>query len=192
MTDIIYDSYDNNTTNPYIVFENLKFKLKRFDFDKDIIFKNMTQIKKKKEDMKFNDIMEDISLLLSYEFNYDNILDKLKDLFPNGIIEICDTMFIQLYLHLITNRTKRFIFKRKIFESFDNPSHQASSQRYMDNNKSLLFIMYYENYHINESLKKVNCPYTHLNLLKTGIDKNGFEVYSGLTLEGIYTMDVMN
>lgn len=49
MTDIIYDSYDDRTTNPDIVFENLQFKLKKFDFDKDIIFKNMTQIKKKKK-----------------------------------------------------------------------------------------------------------------------------------------------
>jgi len=192
MTDIIYDTYDNNTTNPDIVFENLQFKLKKFDFDKDIIFKNMTQIKKKKEDMNLDETMEHISLIQSYEFNYDNILEKLKEFFPNDIIEISDTMFIQLYLHLITNRNKRFIFKRKAFESFDNPSHQVSSQRYMDNNKSLLFVLYYENYHINESLKKVNCPYTHINLLKTGIDKTGFEVYSGLTIEGIYTMDIIN
>lgn len=101
-------------------------------------------------------------------------------------------MFIQLYLHLITNRNKKFIFKRKTFESFDNPSHQTTSQRYMDNNKSLLFVLYYENYYINQSLKKVNCPYTHINLLKIGIDKTGFEVYSGLTIEGIFTMDIIN
>lgn len=192
MTDIIYDSYDDRTTNPDIVFENLQFKLKKFDFDKDIIIKNMTPIKKKKEDMNLDETMEHISLIQSYEFNYDNILEKLKEFFPNDIIEISDTMFIQLYLHLITNKNKRFIFKRKTFESFDNPSHQTTSQRYMDNNKSLLFVLYYENYHINQSLKKVNCPYTHINLLKTGIDKNGFEVYSGLTIEGIFTMDIIN
>lgn len=141
MTDIIYDSYDERTTNPYIVFENLQIKLKKFDFDKDIIFKNMTQIKKKKENMNLDETMEHISLIQSYEFNYDNILEKLKEFFPNDIIEISDTMFIQLYLHLITNRNKKFIFKRKTFESFDNPSQQTTSQRYMDNNKSLLFVL---------------------------------------------------
>ena len=51
MTEIIYDSYDGINADPDIVFGDLKFELKRFDFDKDIIFKNMTQIKKKKEDI---------------------------------------------------------------------------------------------------------------------------------------------
>jgi len=193
MTEIIYDSYDGINADPDIVFGDLKFELKRFDFDKDIIFKNMTQIKKKKEDMTENEMWENVFNIQSYEFNYDNVLEKLRVFYPDGIIKISDTMFIQLYLYLITNKTKKFIFKRKAFESIDSPPHQTTSQKYLDNNKSLLFIMYYENYHVNDLLKKVKCPYTHLHLLKTGIHQNGFEVYSGITAEGIiYTKNVMD
>ena len=155
MTEIIYDSYDGINADPDIVFGDLKFELKRFDFDKDIIFKNMTQIKKKKEDMTENEMWENVFNIQSYEFNYDNVLEKLRVFYPDGIIKISDTMFIQLYLYLITNKTKKFIFKRKAFESIDSPPHQTTSQKYLDNNKSLLFIMYYENYHVNDLLKKI-------------------------------------
>lgn len=193
MSDIIFDTYDDISANPDIVFGDLKFELKRFDFDKDIIFKNMTRIQKKKEDMTKNEILQEIFQIQSYEFNFDNILEKLKEFYPDGIIKISDTMFIQLYLHLLINKNKKFIFKREAFESIHNPSFQTTSCQYMDNHQQLLFVMYYQNYHVNDLLKKVKCPYTHLHLLKTGNDKNGFEVYSGITAEGIvYTKNIIN
>jgi len=141
----------------------------------------MTKIKKNKEDMNADEIWENIMMIQSYEFNYDDILEKLKEFYPDGIINISDSMFIQLYLHLIINKNKRFIFKRKLFESSDQPSHQVITQHHIDNNKSLLFIMYYDSYSTNKLLVDSKCPYTHLNLLKTGIDKNSFEVYSAIT-----------
>jgi hypothetical protein len=198
MSDIIYYTYKGFSANPDMIFGDLKFKLKRFDFDKDIIFKNMTKLKKKnKEDMTFDEAFEDVMFLQTYEFNYDNVLEKLKEFYPGGIVEISDTMFIQLYLHLLTNKNKRFIFKRKAFESMNNASDQVSTQRYIDNNQNLLFVLYYDNYHTNKLLQDVKCPYTHLNLLKTGIDKNyvdvDSEVYSGITEEGIiYTKNIMD
>ena len=194
MSDILYYTYKGFSANPDMIFGDLKFKLKRFDFDKDIIFKNMTKLKKKnKEDMTLDEAFEYGSMIISYEFNYDNILEKLKEFYPDGIVKISDTMFIQLYLHLLTNNNKRFIFKRKTFESMDDASHQVSTQHYIDNNQNLLFVMYYQNYHTNKLLNNVDCPYTHLNLLKTGFDGNGFDVYSGITEEGIiYTKNIMD
>jgi hypothetical protein len=194
MTDIFYDTYNGICANPNMVFGNLKFKLKKsdFDVDKDIIFRNMTKIIKNKEDMNEKDIYEDIMFLQTYEFNYDNVLEKLKEFYPGGIVEISDTMFIQLYLHLIINKNKRFIFKYNNSKIFEKSSYSASHQKYMDNGKALLFVMYYENYNINHLLNDVKCPYIHINLLKIGIDKNGFEVYSGITLDGIFNMVVID
>jgi hypothetical protein len=92
-TNIIYDIITNHTTdktdktnvkttNPDIIFNGLQFKLINFNFTTDLIFKNMKKIND-------SDIL-DSPLLISYEFNYDNILEKLKDLFPLGIVEISD------------------------------------------------------------------------------------------------------
>jgi hypothetical protein len=48
--DITFDKIDdkindNITSDPDIIFKGLQFKLKKFDFKKDLIFQNMTQIK---------------------------------------------------------------------------------------------------------------------------------------------------
>ena len=151
MSNMIYYTYKGFSANPDLIFGDLKFKLKRFDFDEDIIFKNMTELKKKnKEDMTFSEACEYGSMIISYEFNYDNVLEKLKEFYPDGIVKISDTMFVQLYLHLLTNNNKRFIFKRKAFESMDNASHQVSTQNYIDNRQNLLFVMYYPNYDTNK------------------------------------------
>jgi hypothetical protein len=152
----------------------------------------MTKIIKNKEDKNEKDIYEEIMFLETYEFNYDNILEKLKEFFPGGNVEISDTMFIQLYLHLILNKNKRFNFKYNSSKIFGKSSYSASDQKYIDNNKALLFVMYYENYNINHLLNNVKCPYTHINILKIGFDGNGFEVYLGITPDGIFNMDVID
>jgi hypothetical protein len=33
-------------------------------------------------------------LMTYYEFNYDNILDKLEELFPDKIVTISESMFV--------------------------------------------------------------------------------------------------
>jgi hypothetical protein len=77
---------DNITTDPDIIFKDLQFRLKKFDFKKDLIFQNMTQTKL---DNKFS-----FKLMTYYEFNYDNILDKLEELFPDKIVTISESMFV--------------------------------------------------------------------------------------------------
>ena len=125
MNNIIFDNYNDKSIDPNIIFNGLQFRLKKFNFDKDILFKNMTKIKS-------DDTMEYVMSLVSYEFNYDNIIDKIKELFPSGFVDISDTMFVQLYLYLISMKTTRFIFKREIFESFHYASMQVSKQTIID------------------------------------------------------------
>ena len=113
------------TADPDIIFKGLQFKLKKFDFNKDLIFQNMTQIKL---DNKFS-----FRLMTYFEFNFDNILDKLEELFPDKIVTISESMFIQLYLYLIRNNfEKRFIFSREFGEAFDKAMYQGSLQSELD------------------------------------------------------------
>ena len=186
LNEMQYDTYNDCNVNPDIIFEGLKFKLKKFDFDKDLIFKNMTQVKLKEDEESF-------LLMTSYEFNYDNTLEKLKELFPNGEVLISSTMFIQLYLYLIKQKSgQRFIFKRELFESFDRPQSFNYKLPYIDRHTHMLYVLYIDNYHMNDLLKDIKCFYNHIFLIKTGKDNHGYEIYSGLLLEGIKTMTVLN
>ena len=135
MTDIVFD-INNDTSksvDPDIIFEGLRFRLKKFNFDKDLIFKNMTKIA-----IKTDDFMEKCLSIHSYEFNEINILDRLKELFPSNCVDISDSMFIQLYLYLIKNKKEeKFIFKREAFESSHHASMQVSAQRIIDKNTNI-------------------------------------------------------
>ena len=180
MYNIIYD--DN--ANPEVIFPGLTFKLKSFDFDKDILFQNMEKIKNE-------DPYESI-MMLNYEFKYDNIIDKIKELFPSGIVDISDTMFIQLYLYMVRNNfDKKFIFKRKMFSSLDKAQYTGSVQSEFDNRTNMLYVIYNVNYTVNELLGDVKCFYDHINIIKTGLTSDGILCYTGLTLQGIKTMTVM-
>lgn len=185
-TDFIYDVInDNINTNPDIIFRGLQFNLKKFDFDKDIIFKNMTQIKD--NELSFR-------LMVAYEFNYDNIIEKLKELFPSGIVNISGgKMFIQLYLYLIKNNfEKRFIFKRELFESTIEAMYKSSSQTQIDKGTHMIYMLYINNYSINKLLQNVKCFYDHINIIKTGENKDGIACYTGLTPEGVKTMIILD
>lgn len=180
---IIFDRITENiTADPDIIFKGLKFRLKKFDFDKDVIFKNMTQIKLDKITFR---------LMTYFEFNFDNILDKLEELFPDKIVTISESMFVQLYLYLIRNNfEKRFIFSREFGESFDKAMYQGSLQSVLDENKHMLYIMYINNYEINRLFEESSCFYGYRNLIKTG-SKDGLDLFSGLTPDGIKTMKVI-
>ena len=174
---------DDITADPDIIFKGLKFKLKKFDFKKDIIFQNMTQIKLDKLTFR---------MMTYYEFNYDNILDKLEELFPDKIVTISDSMFIQLYLYLIKNKfEKRFIYSREFGQSFDKAMYQGSLQSVLDGNTHMLYIMYINNSDCNRLFEDSTCFYSHCNLIKTGLTKDRIDCFSGLTLDGIKTMTVI-
>jgi hypothetical protein len=176
-------TYDTNA-DPNIIFKGLKFKLKKFDFDKDLIFQNMTKVKLEKDKLSFY-------LMTSYEFNYDNIIEKLKELFPNGEVLISSSMFIQLYLYIIKNKPEnKFIFKRRAFESSDNGSSYCSVLSEFDKNTHMLYSLYINNYSINDLLRDVKCFYDHILVIKVGINSDGIEVYTGLTPEGLKTMTI--
>ena len=186
MTDIVFDIINEKSVDPNIIFGGFGFRLKKFDFDKDLIFKNMTNI-------KTEDIIEKCFLLNSYEFNEINILDKLKELFPSKCVDISDSMFIQLYLYLIKNKKEeKFIFKREAFASFHHASMQTVNQSIIDKNTNMLYILYINNHTINELLRDEKCFYDHMNLIKTGIDKNNILVFTGLTPDGIKSMTVLD
>ena len=189
--DIIFDIVNDRNINPNILFDGLKFRLKKFDFEKDKLFSNMTQLKKS------DDISERVMNLIRYEFNYDNILDKIKELFPDNIVDICDDMFIQLYLYLIQNKDinqnkDRFIYKRTPFQSFDSPNMKSSFQSTIDKKTNMCYIMYLDNYKLNRLLSDVKCFYDHIDLIKTGTDKDGYACYTGLTPTCIKTMNIIN
>jgi hypothetical protein len=182
--DITFDKIDGNiTSEPNIIFKGLQFKLKKFDFDKDVIFQNMTQIKLDKLSFR---------MMTYYEFNFDNILEKLKELFPSGIVNISDSMFIQLYLYLIRDKfDKRFIFSRELFGSFHEAMYQASLQSQLDDQTHMLYMLCIYNYSINTLLKDSKCFYDHINLIKTGKNKDEITCYTGLTPEGVKTLTVL-
>ena len=192
MSKIIFDNYDGIDANPNLIFKDLNFELKTFDFVNDIIFKNMTKIKKEDRDKEKIDIFEDISLVQSYEFNFENIIEKLKEFFPDNNIKICNSMFIQLYLHLLLKKNDKFIFKRASFESENSPKSLSNNLQYMDNKKNLLFIMHYENYKINNILDTLSCSHSYLYLLKTGNDENKTDLYSGILDGIIYTKNIID
>jgi len=181
---ITFDKIDGNiTSEPDIIFKGLQFKLKKFDFNKDVIFQNMTQIKLDKLTFR---------MMTYYEFNSDNILEKLKELFPSGIVNISDSMFIQLYLYLIKNNfEKRFIFSREFGQSFDKAMYQGSLQSVLDNNTHMLYMLYLNNYETNKLMEDSTCFYGHCNLIKTGSTKDGIDCFSGLTPDGIKTMTIL-
>jgi len=180
---ITFDKIDENiTADPDIIFKGLQFRLKKFNFDKDIIFQNMTQIKLDKLTFR---------MMTYYEFNSNNILDKLEELFPDKIVTISESMFVQLYLYLIKNNfEKRFIFSREFGESFDKAMYQGSLQSVLDNNTHMLYMLYINNYEINNLMDDSSCFYGHCNLIKTG-SKDGIDCFSGLTLDGIKTMTIL-
>lgn len=186
MTDIVFDIINEKSVDPNIIFGGLGFRLKKFNFDKDLIFKNMTKI-------ETEDIMEKCLSLISYEFNEINILDKLKELFPSNCVDISDSMFIQLYLYLIKNKKEeKFIFKREAFASFHHASMQTVNQSIIDKKTHMIYMLYNQNYTINELLRDEKCFYDHMNLIKTGIDKNGHTCFTGLTHDGIKSMTVLD
>jgi hypothetical protein len=127
-----------------------------------------------------------------YEFNFDNILEKLKELFPSGIVNISDSMFIQLYLYLIKNNfEKRFIFSREAFDSFHKAMYQTSLQAELDDRTQMLYMLYINNHDINNLLIDSKCFYDHINLIKTGQNKDEITCYTGLTPEGVKTLTVL-
>ena len=185
--DIIFDSINDNTISidPDVIFKGLQFKLKKFDFDKDIIFQNMTKMPKDKDKISFK-------LMIHYEFNFDNILEKLFELFPDKIVTISESMFVQLYLYLIKNNfEKRFKYSRELFESTTEAMYKTSLQCELDNLTHMLYMLYINNHVVNKLLSNVKCFYDHCNLIKTSTNKNGFICYTGLTPEGIKTMSVL-
>jgi len=181
---ITFDIINNINCNPINIFGDIKFKLKKFDFDKDLLFQNMHQIKNHNDDFSF--------LCVSYEFNFENIIDKLKELFPTNVVEINSSMFAQLYLHLIKNDlNKNFIFKRKKFESFDHGSAMELILSHIDQNSDLLYVLYIENYKLNELLKKEKYLCESIILIKIGSNEMNYPIYCGLTEEGIKFMTIL-
>jgi len=153
MTDIVFDINNDKSksVDPNIIFEGLSFRLKKFNFDKDLIFKNMTKIA-----IKTDDFMEKCLSIQSYEFNEINILDRLKELFPSNCVDISDSMFIQLYLYLIKNKKEeKFIFKREAFQSFHHASMQVSAQGIIDKNKNMLYILYITPFSLKNGTLKI-------------------------------------
>jgi hypothetical protein len=88
------------------------------------------------------------------------------------------------------NFEKRFIFSREFGETFNKVMYQGSLQSVLDENKHMLYIMYINNYDCNKLLDVSECFYGHRNLIKTGL-KDGIDCFSGLTPDGIKTMNII-
>jgi hypothetical protein len=178
---MMFDKYDDIDVNPNIIFNNLTFKLTLFSLSKDVLFKNMIQIKEKPNKICFIPIQ-------TYELEHSgNIFDRLIEIFPNKEIIISQSMFIQLYLCLINKQKFRFI--RESFESC-NVTPNGFLQSTIDSNKNIIYILHINNYKINDIMNHEKCILSYMHLIKIGII-DGYEIFTGLTDEGIKTMTIL-
>jgi hypothetical protein len=69
----------------------------------------------------------------------------------------------------------------------DNTSLQSE----LDDRTHMLYILCINNYQLNKLLIDSKCFYDHINLIKTGQNKDEITCYTGLTPEGVKTLSVL-
>lgn len=176
MTEIIFDTIDDRSADPIKLLNGLTFGLSKSKYN----FKILEHMCRDKH--------TDYSTYSPYSTKYvmydSNIIEKLKEIFTNGIFDVTGHMFAQIYLHMLYKPKENFVF----FE-FCTRSDTVSCQRDIDFGETY-YNMHINNPHVNSTFRHEDCLWDHVHLIKTGkkyINGKYEAVFTGLTPTGIYT-----